>query len=177
MEGKFKFKFMVSNENLSSHDELHDTFSEVAGQNYIANNLTNDNHATTTTTFYPQVSARFSNFPQSSYTSWSSVLHEGGTSMRNDRFPHVPSPISSAVRGTNSSIGYDHTMKSEGFGTPGFSSSINGGYTSQEYYEFNSNADQRDPMECVDEYLVHNYDWVDEYLVNNCEISKSKGDC
>ncbi|XP_060171487.1 NAC domain-containing protein 19-like [Lycium barbarum] len=208
-----------SNENLSSHI---DTFSESAGQDSTRHSPTNcidmlcnlNNHATT---FHPQIPTRFSNLAQSSHMPtfcnmpWSTtsaydyqncvpqfngVLDEG-TSMTNDTFhqcapsPMMIEPISSA-RATSSSIRQDHTMKSEGFGVPCFSSCTSGGYTMQECYgeylgheKLNNNADQCDPMDCVDQYLV-NYEMNNStmYLpenntknVVNGESGKSNGDC
>ncbi|KAJ8560507.1 hypothetical protein K7X08_022367 [Anisodus acutangulus] len=206
-----------SNENLSSHAGAS---SETACKEYSTRHGSTDfidmlrnpnNHATTFHT-------RFSNFAQSSHMPtfcnmpWSTtsaydyqscvpqfnggVLHES-TSMTNDRFyqcapsPMMIEPISSA-RDTISSIGQDHTMKSEEFGIPCFNSCIGGGYTTQECYDeyvghekLNNNGDQCDAMDCIDQYLVNcemnnSTIYLPEHNTKNFvdgESSKSKWDC
>ncbi|PHT42166.1 NAC domain-containing protein 2 [Capsicum baccatum] len=106
--------------------------------------------------------------------------------------PMMIEPISSAMA-TNTSIGHDHTTKTEGFGMPCFGACFVGGYTGQhgecvDHAKFinSNNTDQCDPNDCVDQYLVNNYEMIDyntmclpEYTTNNFvgESSKSKEDC
>ncbi|MCE3215565.1 hypothetical protein HAX54_002819, partial [Datura stramonium] len=180
------------NENLRNHQVVCDTLSKGASE-YSLRHGRNDMSNNDATTFHPQVATRFSNFPQSSHMptycnmSWSTTSDAYDSQSCASQL--APSPVMiepiSSVRATNS----------EGFGISCFTSSIGGSYIGQECYgvdyfgneqKMNSNDDQCDSMDCVDQYLVTNYEmnsstmYLPEYnkenLVNR-ESSKSKGDC